>query len=281
MEVVGQHGGTTAFLDMDFCRLCLGRDKTGLISVYSAEVNPAGAGDESLVAKILRFFEVRICEEDILPRQICQQCLLQTESCAEFRDVCIRNDQNSNQSAPEPYSEGEDGDDMALAESSDLNEGGLGLVLDANTNDSSEDLLEVMGEELADKQLKKLVHMCRYCDVAFALPNACYLHETQDHDILAPYGCQFCEFKTANRNMLITHIRDLHGIDRPYICIQCNKGFHRRSDLKKHTFVHSGVRPFSCDECGKSFSRNTNLTKHLRIHSGFKPHKCKFNNCSR
>uniref|UniRef100_A0A8D8N1J9 Wilms tumor protein homolog n=1 Tax=Culex pipiens TaxID=7175 RepID=A0A8D8N1J9_CULPI len=343
MEVVGQHGGTTAFLDMDFCRLCLGRDKTGLISVYSAEVNPAGAGDESLVAKILRFFEVRICEEDILPRQICQQCLLQTESCAEFRDVCIRNDQklreiicfpepaapevgegegeqqqavelkaeqvplageededeeeeeereevvidpannyeSSNQSAPEPYSEGEDGDDTALAESSDLNDGGLGLVLDANTNDSSEDLLEVMGEDLADKQLKKLVHMCRYCDVAFALPNACYLHETQDHDILAPYGCQFCEFKTANRNMLITHIRDLHGIDRPYICIQCNKGFHRRSDLKKHTFVHSGVRPFSCDECGKSFSRNTNLTKHLRIHSGFKPHKCKFNNCSR
>lgn len=175
--------------------------------------------------------------------------------------------ESSNQSIQEMFSEEEENEDEPV-----LDELIDESVQVATMNESSEDLLD-------ESKLKKLVHMCKYCDVAFAMHNACHVHETQDHDLLAPYACQFCEFKTANRNILITHIKDVHGIDRPYICIQCNKGFHRRSDLKKHTFVHSGVRPFACQVCGKSFSRNTNLTKHLRIHSGFKPHIC--NTCPR
>lgn len=317
------HTATAAVLDMDFCRLCLGGDGTQLISVFSEEFNEPGK--ESLSGKIHRFFEVQISESDVLPTHICQQCLLQTESCAEFRENCIRNDEklrqlvfvqesvmepempmpmaepsrifkkeelmieddyiddekdneeedsaetivvdptkdyeSSNQSLQELFSDDEDNDDGGAQD--DTNDESLKVT---TNNDSSEDM--------DDSKLKKLVHMCKYCDVAFAMSNACYVHETQDHDLAAPYACQFCEFKTEIRLLLITHIRDVHGIDRPYICIQCNKGFHRRSDLKKHTFVHSGVRPFACHVCGKSFSRNTNLTKHLRIHSGFKPHIC-------
>ncbi|XP_065094179.1 zinc finger protein 436-like [Ochlerotatus camptorhynchus] len=322
LQVVSlQNGHTTAaaVLDMDFCRLCLGGDGTQLISVFGDEFNEPGK--ETLSSKIHRFFEVQINEADVLPTHICQQCLLQTESCAEFRENCIRNDEklkqlvfvqesvpeppqphvfkreelileddfvaedvgnvpeeeeesaetivvdptkdyeSSNQSLQELFSDEEDNEDGAGPD--DTNDESLKVT---TNNDSSEDM--------DDSKLKKLVHMCKYCDVAFAMSNACYVHETQDHDLLAPYACQFCEFKTTIRIILITHIRDVHGIDRPYICIQCNKGFHRRSDLKKHTFVHSGVRPFACHECGKSFSRNTNLTKHLRIHSGYKPHIC-------
>ncbi|XP_058120629.1 zinc finger protein 467-like [Anopheles ziemanni] len=121
---------------------------------------------------------------------------------------------------------------------------------------------------------KTVVYTCKYCDVAFADSSACQLHEMQDHDLLAPFACQYCAYKTAIRLSLISHIREMHQNPRPYICVICNKGFPRRSDLKKHTFVHTGVRPFACDQCGKSFSRNTNLTKHMRIHSGLKPHGC-------
>uniref|UniRef100_A0A182KBC7 Protein krueppel n=1 Tax=Anopheles christyi TaxID=43041 RepID=A0A182KBC7_9DIPT len=121
---------------------------------------------------------------------------------------------------------------------------------------------------------KTVVYTCKYCDVAFAASSACQLHEMQDHDLLAPYACIFCQYKTSIRMFLITHIRDSHSVTRPYICIQCNKGFLRRSDLKKHTFVHTGVRPYACDQCGKSFSRNTNLKKHMRTHLGVKPHAC-------
>ncbi|XP_055613668.1 zinc finger protein 271-like [Uranotaenia lowii] len=334
---------TATFLDMDFCRLCLIRGDGQLISVFNAEL--AVEGREPLNARIHRFFEVAINENDLLPTQICGQCLLQTESCTEFRENCIQNDrrlrqlifsgnsqemsilsleatsemsyrkteestvdeksqdpedvslegeeqeddpqddigpedeeelpetividpmkdyESSNQSVPEAFSDEDDPEDRLVMDEITTEDMKM-----ENTNDSSEDVPE---EE--NRPMKKIVHMCKYCDVAFALSSACYVHETQDHDILAPFGCPFCEFKTVNRGSLISHIRSIHGIDRPYICIQCNKGFHRRSDLKKHTFVHSGVRPFACEECGKSFSRNTNLTKHLRIHSGFKPHIC-------
>nr|XP_019561159.3 zinc finger protein 883-like [Aedes albopictus]XP_029719964.1 zinc finger protein 883-like [Aedes albopictus] len=307
---------------MDFCRLCLGGDGTQLISVFSEEFNEPGK--ESLSGKIHRFFEVQICESDVLPTHICQQCLLQTESCAEFRETCIRNDEKLRQLVfvqesvmePEmPMPMAETGitfkkeelileDDYADEEKEEEEESAETIVVDptkdyessnqslqelfsdeednddgGNQDDTNDESLKIAtnnesSEDMDDSKLKKLVHMCKYCDVAFAMSNACYVHETQDHDLMAPYACQFCEFKTEIRLLLITHIRDIHGIDRPYICIQCNKGFHRRSDLKKHTFVHSGVRPFACHVCGKSFSRNTNLTKHLRIHSGFKPHIC-------
>ncbi|XP_050077257.1 zinc finger protein 431-like [Anopheles maculipalpis] len=131
----------------------------------------------------------------------------------------------------------------------------------------------------ATKVQKTVVYTCKYCDVAFAAASACQLHEMQDHDLLAPYGCTYCEYKTSIRTYLITHIRDSHSLARPYICVQCNKGFLRRSDLKKHTFVHTGIRPYGCDQCSKSFSRNTNLKKHMRTHLGLKPHSCQI--CAR
>ncbi|XP_049282592.1 zinc finger protein 583-like [Anopheles funestus] len=121
---------------------------------------------------------------------------------------------------------------------------------------------------------KTVVYTCKYCDVAFGASSACQLHEMQAHDLLAPYGCIYCHYKTSIRTYLITHIRDSHSLTRPYICVQCNKGFLRRSDLKKHTFVHTGIRPYACDQCSKSFSRNTNLKKHMRTHLGLKPHVC-------
>ncbi|XP_035908994.1 zinc finger protein 358-like [Anopheles stephensi] len=130
------------------------------------------------------------------------------------------------------------------------------------------------GTTTPSKAQKTVVHTCKYCDVAFGAASACQLHEMQDHDLLAPYGCIYCEYKTSIRTYLITHIRDSHSVARPYICVQCNKGFMRRSDLKKHTFVHTGIRPYACDQCSKSFSRNTNLKKHMRTHLGLKPHAC-------
>lgn len=122
---------------------------------------------------------------------------------------------------------------------------------------------------------KKRVYMCKYCDAAFALNEDCIAHEETDHDQNTPHTCNFCVYKSDNRNAIITHIRDIHRTDKPYICVQCNKGFIRRSDLKKHTFVHTGIRPFTCPICSNSFTRKTNLTKHMKIlHSGLKPHRC-------
>ncbi|XP_023177482.2 oocyte zinc finger protein XlCOF28 [Drosophila hydei] len=120
----------------------------------------------------------------------------------------------------------------------------------------------------------KSAFLCQYCDLAFTLQQDCQQHEQAGHDLAAPYSCNYCQLRLTTRPALIAHIKELHDAERPYVCAHCNKGFVRRSDLKKHTIVHTGVRPFSCHVCSKSFSRNTNLTKHLRIHSSVKPFVC-------
>ncbi|EDX04257.1 zinc finger protein 436 [Drosophila simulans] len=120
----------------------------------------------------------------------------------------------------------------------------------------------------------KRAFLCQYCDLGFTLPAECQEHELAAHDPNAPYCCTFCNIKLVTRPALISHIKTLHDPERPYVCAHCRKGFVRRSDLKKHTIVHTGVRPYTCNVCSKSFSRNTNLTKHMRIHSGVKPFVC-------
>ncbi|XP_061395515.1 zinc finger protein 436 [Musca vetustissima] len=116
-------------------------------------------------------------------------------------------------------------------------------------------------------------YLCQYCDMAFTTQSESLEHEAS-HDKVMPYICNFCPKAYNNRQAMIMHIKELHDPEKPYICALCRKGFCRRSDLKKHTIVHTGVRPFACPLCSKSFSRNTNLHKHMRIHSSIKPYVC-------
>ncbi|XP_065357401.1 zinc finger protein 391 [Calliphora vicina] len=131
-------------------------------------------------------------------------------------------------------------------------------------------LMEHMNLEFSIKN----TYSCQYCDMSFTTQNDCTDHESR-HDPKAPFLCNFCPMRCTSRQALIGHIKEIHDPERPYVCAICNKGFCRRSDLKKHSIVHTGVRPFACPICAKSFSRNTNLTKHMRIHSSIKPYVCK------
>lgn len=137
--------------------------------------------------------------------------------------------------------------------------------------------LEKLTED--NEKILREVFLCQYCDLAFTKEEACVVHEVTGHNQQIPHTCNFCPFNSPNRNIVIVHIKDVHGLDKPFICVHCKKGFGRRSDLKKHTVVHTGVRPYMCPVCQRNFSRNTNLTKHMRIHSGHKPHVC--NKCPR
>lgn len=139
--------------------------------------------------------------------------------------------------------------------------------------------IEAPQHSISTNEVLKNIFMCKHCDKAYTRLEDCDYHETKEHDILNPNKCNLCSLSFGNRSILIIHLREFHASDKPYICVECDKGFGRRSDLKKHTIVHTGVRPYICPVCHKNFSRNTNLTKHLRIHSGHKPHVCP--NCPR
>lgn len=113
---------------------------------------------------------------------------------------------------------------------------------------------------------KKEIFHCKYCDIVFSDPATCTNHEIYAHDQQNPFECLICKLKTNTHPSLIIHIKSEHKTEKPYLCVQCTKTFVRRSDLRKHVFVHAGIRLFNCNYCSKSFTRSTNLAKHKRTH---------------
>lgn len=105
----------------------------------------------------------------------------------------------------------------------------------SNTNNNK--ILPPQAIQMPDK--REIFH-CRYCDVVFSESASCSNHEMNNHDPINPYECVACPFKTNQHTALIHHIKQIHKLEKPFLCTQCSKTFIRRSDLRKHTFVHAG-----------------------------------------
>ncbi|XP_077779043.1 zinc finger protein 711-like isoform X2 [Podarcis muralis] len=145
---------------------------------------------------------------------------------------------------------------------------------------------------------------CEHCPQTFTDEK-----ELQQHTELfqghKTHLCPHCDHKSTNSSDLKRHIISVHTKDFPHKCEVCEKGFHRPSELKKHSETHKGKKihqcrhcnfktsdpfvlsghilsvhtkdlPFKCKRCKKGFRQHTELKKHMKTHSGRKVYQCQY-----
>ncbi|XP_060106156.1 zinc finger protein 711 isoform X4 [Heteronotia binoei] len=145
---------------------------------------------------------------------------------------------------------------------------------------------------------------CEHCPQAFTDEKELQQHMElfQGHKT---HQCPHCDHKSTNSSDLKRHIISVHTKDFPHKCEVCEKGFHRPSELKKHSETHKGKKihqcrhcdfktsdpfvlsghilsvhtkdlPFKCKRCKRGFRQQTELKKHMKTHSGRKVYLCQY-----
>lgn len=87
------------------------------------------------------------------------------------------------------------------------------------------------------------------------------------------YKCQICEQEFKNGTQLKNHTWR-HTGEKPYACEICQATFTQQSNLKTHMRIHTGERPYKCEECNAAFTQISNLRTHQKTHTGEKPYEC-------
>lgn len=69
---------------------------------------------------------------------------------------------------------------------------------------------------------------------------------------------------------------NMHKGLRPYSCSDCDKKFHKRTQLRQHRKTHiTDNQKVACEICGMKFSRRGNLTQHIKRHDEDRKYMCR------
>lgn len=84
-------------------------------------------------------------------------------------------------------------------------------------------------------------------------------------DFLKRFKCNLCPYSTNIKSNIKTH-SFVHSGERPYKCKVCDKGFTQSQSLKRHMLLHTGEKPFLCNVCNMSFRQAESLKVHMHKH---------------
>ncbi|KAM9329556.1 uncharacterized protein PAF06_003895 [Gastrophryne carolinensis] len=109
-------------------------------------------------------------------------------------------------------------------------------------------------------------HKCQLCDKAYKIKSDLTQHIKVKH-VEATTGktplLQLCEFCGQAVKHYKSHKIFCSGIKK-FKCDFCVQSFHRISELKRHTWTHTGELPYRCKICGKGCRHPSNMKKHIR-----------------
>ncbi|CAB3258935.1 unnamed protein product [Arctia plantaginis] len=127
-------------------------------------------------------------------------------------------------------------------------------------------------ERVCVEEIKK--HICPLCRKQFTSKSWFNKHIEKEHN--GPkLVCKNCQKSFSKKWELIQHSA-CHTEERKYSCTECGKCFKRRKQLTTHARAHSDLRPFECDKCGMKFKFKSVLKTHVSLHEGDKPFLCYF-----
>ena len=76
--------------------------------------------------------------------------------------------------------------------------------------------------------------------------------------------CKACVCTFETFELLSDHNEAVHSV---FTCQCCYKTFTSRSNLERHSRLHTGHRPYVCHICDKAFSRKDHLSNHATKHA--------------
>ena len=68
------------------------------------------------------------------------------------------------------------------------------------------------------------------------------------------------------REEQLKQFASITGKPRCFPCPDCDKSFPRKSELKRHYMIHTGVKPYKCQFCDQSFRQRPHIKRHLYVH---------------
>ncbi|XP_067010895.2 zinc finger protein 93 [Anabrus simplex] len=105
--------------------------------------------------------------------------------------------------------------------------------------------------------------------------------ETTEKHVLEPgqsgkipkvYQCEHCEETFSLKTKLNHHVTNDHKVE--HRCETCKKLFRTKFSLRCHSFTHSERRNFCCHICGQLFRTASCLCNHVKLHSDVKEFVC-------
>ncbi|XP_068090326.1 zinc finger and BTB domain-containing protein 49-like [Hyperolius riggenbachi] len=109
-------------------------------------------------------------------------------------------------------------------------------------------------------------HKCHLCDKAYKVKSDLTQHVRVKHVETStgkPPMLQLCEFCGQAVKHYKSHKIFCSGVKK-FKCDFCVQSFHRISELKRHTWTHTGELPYRCKICGKGCRHPSNMKKHIR-----------------